>query len=298
MKIVFGTRGSALALAQTEHIINKFRDVAPDVETEIIVIKTMGDHLNQASLAEIGGLGAFTREIEQALLSGKIDAAVHSLKDLPIEQPESLYVAAIAERQSPADVLVSPSGHSLESLPKGAQVGTSSLRRKAQLLLTRPDLHIGELRGNVPTRMAAARDGRFDAVVVAMAGLMRLALDREPGLYEIPQSQMLPAPGQGAIALEIRKKDLALAGYLQKMHDDAAAAEVCCERAILKAFGGGCRSPLGARAQCGGNRIHVEALAADPESGRHVRIFRQGPTEHALSLGLEIGGELRAGLPV
>ncbi len=296
MKIVFGTRGSALALAQTQHIITKCAAYVPELEAEIKIIKTTGDQLSQAPLSEIGGLGAFTREIEQALQSGRIDVAVHSLKDLPIEQPDGLHIAAIAGRQSPADVLISRAGHSLESLREGASVGTSSLRRKVQLLLTRPSLHIGELRGNVPTRVAAAHEGRYDAVVIALAGLVRLGLDHEPGLYEIPLSQMLPAPGQGALAIEIRTGASTLSRLLKPLHDENAATEVSCERAILKAFGGGCRSPLGASARCEGDKVFVEAFAADPENGKHVRIRRNGSNNAALELGLEIGRELRDGL--
>ncbi len=296
MKIVFGTRGSALALAQTQHIITKCAAYVPELEAEIKIIKTTGDQLSQAPLSEIGGLGAFTREIEQALQSGRIDVAVHSLKDLPIEQPDGLYIAAIAERQSPSDVLISRKGYSLESLKRGALVGTSSLRRQTQLLLVRPDLHIGELRGNVPTRIAAVREGRFDAVVLAQAGLARLGLDQEPGLYEIPTAQMLPAPAQGALALEIRKDACDLARHLTPLHDHTAAAEVYCERAVLNAFGGGCRSPLGTRARCVEGHLHVEALAVDPETGRSVRLHNIGRIEDALTLGNELGAALRAGL--
>jgi len=296
MKVVFGTRGSALALAQTKHVIARLKACHPDTEAEIAIIKTKGDRLAQAPLSEIGGLGAFTREIEQALLSGEIDVAVHSLKDLPVEQPEGLRITAIAGRQSPADVLVSRTGLSLDSLPEGARVGTSSLRRKVQLLLARPDLCIGELRGNVPTRMAAAHEGQFDAVVIALAGLARLGLDHEPGLRELTLSQMLPAPGQGALALEIQTGASTLARLLQPLHDETAATGVLCERAILKAFGGGCRSPLGAYARCDGDKVLVEALAADPENSKQVRIQRDGARDNALELGLAIGRELHNGL--
>lgn len=296
MTIVFGTRGSALALSQTEHTIRRFRELNSDVQTEITVITTTGDRLADAPLAAIGGQGAFTREIEQALLAGDIDAAVHSLKDLPVHQPDGLHLCAIAERATPADALVSEAGHTLESLPEGARVGTSSLRRKMQLLLTRPDLRIMELRGNVPTRIARVREGRIDAAIIALAGMRRLNLGNETCFREIPLSQMLPAPGQGALAVEIRAGDSGIARRMERLHDARAAAEVRCERAILEGFGGGCRSPLGAHAICVDGRLRIEALAGNPDTGEAKRIQESGSVEDAESLGREIGLRLSKGL--
>ncbi len=293
MKVTFGTRGSALALAQTEQTISRVVAGNPGLQIKTVIIKTTGDKFAQASLSQIGGQGAFTREIEQALLSGTIDVAVHSLKDLPLQQPPGLCIAVIAERRTPADALVSSNGASLDSLPEGARVGTSSLRRKVQLLLARPDLRVEELRGNLPTRLAVVQKGGLDAVVIALAGLTRLGRDTEPGLYEIPLSQMLPAPGQGALALEIRTADEKLAGCLKPLHDPAAAAAVYSERAVLKAFGGGCRAPLGVFAQGEGDTLHLEALAVDCESGRHARIRRHGLLNNGVILGLQVGNDLR-----
>ena len=293
MRIIFGTRGSALALAQTEHTVNRVRTLYPEVNASILTIRTTGDRRTDVPLAAIGGFGAFTREIEQSLLSGEIDAAVHSLKDLPIRQPDELYVVAIAERESPGDVLVSRNGLTLETLPPGACVGTSSLRRSVQLLLARPDLSIEEIRGNVPTRLGKVTAGDLDAVVIAKAGLFRLGLQHDHRFWEIPPEIMLPAPGQGALAIEIRRQDTDLASLLSPLHDPRAAAEVNCERAILKGFGGGCRSPLGARAQCQNNLLHVTAMAGNPDSGCVSRLAGSGNIENAEALGEEIGNTLR-----
>ena len=296
MKVVFGTRGSDLALTQTKSTMARFNACNPDIETAYTIIKTTGDTLTQAPLSEIGGFGAFTREIETALLSGDIDIAVHSFKDLPIQQPEGLYVAAIPERQTPADALISNAGYTLETLPENARVGTSSLRRRTQLLLSRPDLRIEELRGNVPTRLSKVRDGQYDAVIIALAGLTRLGLHREPGLWEIPVTTILPAPGQGALALEIRQADTELARRLTQLHDERASVEARCERAVLQGFGGGCRSPLGAYAHCEGDTLRLDALATDPGTGKHFRLEHECHVSEALNVGLETGKELRAAL--
>lgn len=298
MKITFGTRGSALALAQTRGVIARFKACNPGVEVNMRIIKTTGDQMVDAPLSQLGGFGAFTREIENALLAGEIDVAVHSLKDLPVQQPDGLRVAAIVERKSPTDVLISNSGYTLETLPKSAKLGTSSLRRKMMLLRVRPDLEIVEIRGNVPTRLSKVREGQCDAIVMAHAGLVRLGLDAEPGIQQIPFEQMLPAPGQGALALETRSDDSAATQCLAPLHDARAAAEVCCERAILKSFGGGCRAPLGAYARSDGDRLIVNAVASDPDLRYFASSHRVGTLDQAESLGNEMGRELQRGLGV
>lgn len=294
MKVIVGTRGSALAIAQTESVVARIRDYQPKLNVEIKVIKTTGDVRSNASLAEIGGFGAFTREIEQALLDKTIDVAVHSLKDLPIVQPPGLKIVAITERVSPEDVLISRNRYTLDTLPNQAIVGTSSLRRKMQVGIVRPDLIVKDIRGNVPTRLKKLEEGMFDALIMARAGLIRLGLYREAEMYTLPLEVVLPAPGQGAIAVEIRENDNELASYLAPLNNADAAAAVQCERSILRGFGGGCRTPLGAYAYCQMNGdITVQAIAAVLEMDKVLRIERTLPRDAANILGWKIGEELR-----
>ena len=289
MKVVFGSRGSDLALTQTRTVMARLAEVCPALEIELRIIKTTGDNKPEARLEDIGGLGAFTREIEVALLEGEIDVAVHSLKDLPTKQPEGLVVAAVAGRESPNDVLITQEGIALTELKKGALVGTSSLRRQSQLLALRPDLEIRELRGNVPTRMGRVVGGDLDAVILAAAGLNRLGLGKEKGVWKIPVSMMLPAPGQGALALETRSTDAPLQQLLALLHDGVAAAAVNCERAALQAFGGGCRAPLGVYAQVRDASIYVQGFAANMEAGQTATLSREGAVTDAISLGEAVG---------
>ena len=293
MKIILGSRGSDLALTQTRMMMARVCEAHPNVETELRVIKTTGDNKPDAPLAEIGGLGAFTREIEVALLNGEIDVAVHSLKDLPTKQPDGLAVAAVVERARPSDALVSPHASTVAELAHGARVGTSSLRRKAQLLSMRPDLHIHELRGNVPTRMRRAAPGDLDAVILASAGLIRLGLFEKDDVNEIPLSQLLPAPGQGALALEVREDADEVAALLAAVHDDAVAAAVQCERAVLQAFGGGCRAPLGAYARTTDGRVYLQAFAAAMETNTAARYSCEAALCDAVALGEDCGRRLR-----
>jgi hydroxymethylbilane synthase len=295
MKVVFGSRGSDLALTQTRMVIDRLTAVCPYLEIELRIIKTTGDNKPDARLEEIGGLGAFTREIEVALLDGEIDVAVHSLKDLPTRQPEGLVVAAVAGRVCPNDVLISQGGRTINELPAGSLVGTSSLRRRAQLLDLRPDIEVCELRGNVPTRMGRVASGELDAVILAAAGLTRLGLLGTKGMWEIPMTQMLPAPGQGALALEARVGDAHLHELLKPLHDADAATAVACERAALQAFGGGCRAPLGVYAQVRDGRVFVQAFAADIETGKTMRLLRDAPVDEAVRLGEAMGKALHQG---
>ena len=296
MKTRFGSRGSDLALTQTRMVMDRLRLEHPDAETSLRIIKTTGDNKPDAPLDEIGGLGAFTREIEVALLNREIDVAVHSLKDLPTQQPDGLIIAAVAGRERPTDALISNGGHTLDTLPENAVVGTSSLRRKAQLTALRPDLRIRELRGNVPTRMRRVREGDLDAALIALAGLIRLGLSESAGIWEIPLERLLPAPGQGALALETRSDDDRLIAMLAPLHDTAAAVAVQCERAALQAFGGGCRAPLGVYAHTQGDSVHVQAFAANMDSGKTIRLSRNAPAAMADQLGRELGRALREAL--
>jgi hydroxymethylbilane synthase len=246
MKIRIGSRGSALALWQAEHVKARLEGLGHT--PEVRVITTTGDRVLDAPLESVGGKGAFLKEIEEAMIAGEVDLAVHSLKDVPTTLPDGLGLCAVLQRADPRDALISASGHSLAELPKGARVGTTSLRRQAQLRALRPDLSIADLRGNVDTRLRRLREGRFDAILLAMAGLTRLGRAAEvtealdPGI-------LLPAPGQGAIGLECRASDADVAAAVAPLHHEVTAASVAAERAFLAALGGGCNVPLGAFAE-------------------------------------------------
>ncbi len=263
-----GTRGSALALAQSEFVRASLPGGAD--QHRLCVIRTSGDLNPMASLQRIGGKGLFTKELEEALLAGEIDLAVHSLKDLPTEQHTRLRLGALLAREDARDALVSRGGVCLDDLPSGARVGTSSLRRRSQLLARRPDLAVEELRGNVPTRLKRLEEGRFDAIVVAAAGLRRLGLS-EHVTELIDESVMLPAPGQGVVAIEIRADDAATAEAVRPIHDATAAAEATAERALLAALGGGCIVPIGARAHARGGTLELAAFVGHPSGRPTVR---------------------------
>ncbi len=285
--LTIGSRGSQLALWQAHHIAECLK--ALGVETRIEIIRTTGDHLQTASLAQTGGKGLFTKEIEDALLAGQIDLAVHSLKDLPIESPEGLVVAAIPVRQDPHDAMV---GCSLDQLPHGARVGTSSQRRSAQLLLLRPDLVIEPIRGNVDTRLRKVKEGQYAASLLAVAGLRRLGLHQEIAqIFSV--AEMCPAPGQGALAVQTRQEGLAnqICGQL----DDAATRQaVTCERALLAALGGGCQLPVGALAVLLDGLLQVTGIIVAPNASQFVRGQRQGASKQARELGEVLAADLLA----
>ncbi|MBI2940745.1 MAG: hydroxymethylbilane synthase [Chloroflexi bacterium] len=243
-----GTRGSALALAQTRLVIERLAERFPSTAVEICPIHTRGDHLASVSLSVIGGQGVFVKEIEQALLAGRIDFAVHSLKDLPSALPPGLALAAILPREDPRDVLIARSAPSLVALPAGARVATSAPRRFTQLHAARPDLHLVDIRGNVDTRLRRLRAGDFDAIVLAAAGLHRLGRAGEITEY-LPLDVCLPAVGQGALAVEARVDDADLLAMLQAIDHPPTRAAVTAERAVLRALGGGCRIPIAAYAR-------------------------------------------------
>jgi hydroxymethylbilane synthase len=277
-----GTRGSALALAQSEHVRDRLPGGARD--HRLVIIKTSGDLNPAASLTRIGGKGVFTKEIEEALLREEIDLAVHSLKDLPTEERPGLRLGALLTREDPRDALVSREGVPLEKLRSGAVVGTSSLRRRSQVLARRPDLRVVDLRGNVPTRLARLEEGAMDAVIVAAAGLNRLKLgDRVTQLLD--ESFMLPAPGQGVVALQVRSGDHATAQALETLNDPVSAAEATAERALLEALGGGCIVPVGARARAANGTLELHAYVGHPEGRPSLRSSSSGPTARAADLG-------------
>jgi len=276
-KLRIGSRGSQLALWQANHISALLRTRGHEVEIEII--HTTGDKITDVALAKVGTKGMFTKEIEEALAAGRVDLAVHSLKDLPTELPGGFEIAAITERQDPRDAFCSKHFEQIEGLPKNARVGTSSLRRQAQLKAIRPDLDIHPLRGNVDTRLRKLEEEQYDAVILASAGLKRLG---KTALIKqiIPAEIMCPAAGQGALGIEIREGDAATRKHLEFLNDPAARAATTCERALLNSLGGGCQVPIGAFAEVRENarngKLHLESIVADPDGSKLLRDSRDG----------------------
>jgi hydroxymethylbilane synthase len=292
-RLRIGSRGSQLALWQANHISALLRERGHEVELEII--KTTGDKITDVALAKVGTKGMFTKEIEEALAEGRIDLAVHSLKDLPTELSQGFEIAAVTTRENPRDVFCSRNYESIEDLPRGALVGTSSLRRQAQLKAVRPDLEIRPLRGNVDTRLRKLEAGEYDAIILAAAGLNRLG--RTQLLRQvIPFEVMCPAAGQGALGIEIRAGDSVTRQHLAFLDDAEAHATTTCERALLNKLGGGCQVPIGAFAEVRGGRLHLEAIVAEPDGSKILRESLDGtdPVQLGESVGevlLQRGGE-------
>ncbi|HKS74534.1 MAG TPA: hydroxymethylbilane synthase [Terriglobales bacterium] len=288
-RLRIGSRGSQLALWQAHHIQALLRERGHEVELEII--KTTGDKILDVALAKVGTKGMFTKEIEEALAEGRVDLAVHSLKDLPTELSSGFEIAAITKRENPRDVFCSKKYASIDELPQGARVGTSSLRRQAQLMALRPDLEIHPLRGNVDTRLRKLEAGEYDAIILAAAGLNRL---RKTELVKqvIPAEVMCPAAGQGALGIEIRAGDSETRKHLSFLDDAAARATTTCERALLNKLGGGCQVPIGASAEVHGARIHLEGIVAHPDGS--VVLRESGEGDDPVRLGEEVGDRLLA----
>jgi hydroxymethylbilane synthase len=268
LRLKIGSRGSQLALWQANHIADQLRKHGHEVEIEII--HTTGDKITDVALAKVGSKGIFTKEIEDALAAGSIDLAVHSLKDLPTELSEAFQIAAIPTREDPRDAFCSKNYSLIEELPKGARVGTSSLRREAQLKAIRPDLAVHPLRGNVDTRLRKLESGEYDAIILASAGLNRLG-KTELVRQIIPVESMCPAAGQGALAIEVRAGDQPVLDALLFLDDAGARAETDCERALLRKLGGGCQVPIGANAESRGGTLHLEAVVASPDGNLVLR---------------------------
>jgi hydroxymethylbilane synthase len=298
--IRIGTRASTLARTQSGLMQARIAALvapgeAPDEVAPLVFITTSGDRIQDRRLLEAGGKGLFVKEIEEALLDGRVDCAVHSMKDVPAELPPGLVIAAIPEREDPRDALISRSGADLDGLPQGARLGTASLRRQAQALHRRPDLVVEMLRGNVETRLRRLDEGDFDAILLAMAGLRRLGLaDRATAALD-PQAAP-PAPGQGALAIEVRAEDRD-APWLKALHHQATALAVAAERGALTALEGSCRTAIGAHARFEGPRLLLTIEALTPDGRRRFR--REGALEAATSdaqafeLGLALGREVR-----
>ncbi len=285
--LVIASRGSQLALWQARWVQQKLSDAGH--ESRIEIIKTTGDKITDVPLAKVGGKGLFTKEIEEALLEGRADLAVHSLKDLPTELPAGLVLAAIPAREDPRDAMV---GRRLADLPRGARVGTSSLRRAAQLRQLRPDLEIESIRGNLDTRLRKLDEGRYDAILLAAAGLKRLGWsDRIAEL--LPAEVMCSAVGQGALAVETREEG-AGRGVCAALDDANTRAAVTAERALLASLGGGCQVPMGAHASVEAGQLRMVAVVAAPDGSELIRGASEGPAADAARIGRALGNDLLA----
>lgn len=293
MHLRIGTRKSKLALWQANFVKEKLEERGHTVE--LVLITTTGDKILDAPLAKIGGKGLFVKEIEEALLRGNIDLAVHSLKDVPMVLPEGLTLGAITERENPFDVLLSKNGKSLEELPIGAVVGTSSLRRQVQIKRRRPDLRVEILRGNVDTRIRKMEDGLYDAIVLAYAGVRRMGLE---GKVVQVLEDFIPAVGQGSLAIEIREGDERVRSAIDFLDHRESRLRAECERAFLRELQGGCQVPIGAYAWVEGNTLKLKAFISDLKAERFIEGYEEGRPEESQEIGkrlakrlLESGGE-------
>lgn len=291
-KIIIGTRSSKLALWQADYIMERLQQQYPELVIEKRLMTTKGDKILDAPLAKIGGKGLFTKELETAMLDGEIDIAVHSLKDMPVVVPEGLVITAITKREDPGDALVSLKYNSFKDLPKGAKIGTSSLRRKAQLLNVRPDFNVQDLRGNVNTRLQKLKDENFDAIILAVAGLKRLGFADKIS-EKIPQEVCLPAVGQGALAIETRSDDSELREMLNFLDDKETRACTLAERAFLSTVEGGCQVPVGVYAiVTEQGKVKVEAVIASLDGSRLYRDCMEGTISEGESLGHNLANKL------
>jgi hydroxymethylbilane synthase len=292
-----GTRGSPLALAQAHDVQRRLQETHPELRpegaVEVVVIKTTGDRVTDRALAEIGGKGLFTKEIEQALVDGRIDAAVHSMKDVPTWLPDGMALAAFLTREDVRDAFFSPHGNALSELPSGALVGSASLRRQAQILNARPDLKVTLIRGNVDTRLRKLAEGQVDATLLAVAGLNRLGRSADIQVH-LSTEEMLPAVAQGAVGIEVRADDERTYGYVRALNDPETELRVTAERACLEVLDGSCRTPIAALAEIeDGDRIAFRALVAEPDGTKAWRASRAGGLGDAVALGRDAGTELR-----
>ncbi|MEN8129372.1 MAG: hydroxymethylbilane synthase [Pseudomonadota bacterium] len=289
--VKIATRKSPLALWQAEHVAKRLRDLQPGLEVELVGMTTKGDKVLDSPLAKIGGKGLFVKELEQGLLNGFADLAVHSMKDVPIGFPDGLHLPCILEREDPRDAFVSNHHRTIADLPKYSKIGTSSLRRQCQIQSTYPQLEIMSLRGNVNTRLAKLDAGDYDAIVLASAGLKRLGLEVRIA-HHLTTSQSLPAIGQGAIGIECRKGDQDIEELISALHHQETAQCVQAERAINERLGGGCQVPIAGFAKILDNRLQLRALVGYPDGSLILRGEAYGNTEDAKAIGLEVAEEL------
>ncbi|RJQ18637.1 MAG: hydroxymethylbilane synthase [Nitrospiraceae bacterium] len=299
-KVIIATRGSKLALWQAEWVKARIEKGHPDIEVELKKIKTTGDMILDVPLAKVGGKGLFVKEIEDALLKHRADLAVHSMKDVPTDLPEGLHLAAICKREDPRDALITQIQNSkfkiqnFKSLPKGAHVGTSSLRRICQLLNKRPDLKITQLRGNLDTRIRKLDEGQFDAIILAAAGVKRLGLQKRITEILEPETS-LPAIGQGAVGIECRVDDAFMNRLLKKLDHKATSVCVKAERACLKKLEGGCQVPIGAFARLAEDKLLIRGLVGSLDGKTLIKASKRGRPEDAEVLGTKLAEALLAG---
>ncbi len=282
-----GTRGSQLALFQANWVKDQLAHAHPDLRVSLIKIKTTGDKIQDAPLAKIGGKGLFVKEIEEALIQKRIDLAVHSIKDVPTEFPNGLHLSVITKREDPRDVFISREGRTLRVLPQSAKIGTSSLRRQAQLLHFRSDFELVSLRGNLDTRLKKLETMSLDGIVLALAGVRRLGLE-EKITEIIPTEISLPAIGQGALGIETRQDDDEIEGQIRLLNDKHSWIAVSAERSFLKKLEGGCQVPIAAFAQTVGATLQIDGLVGTIDGKRIIRERLEGPVEKAEELGTEL----------
>ena len=285
MKVVVGTRGSKLALTQTNWVIDQLKERNPQVEFEVKIIKTKGDLIQHLSLDKIGDKGLFVKEIEQQLLDKEIDIAVHSMKDMPSTLPAGL---RFAEREDPRDVLILKEGYkNIDDLPRGAKIGTGSKRRKYQLLKYRPDLEIVPIRGNIDTRIQKIKDENLDGIVLAAAGMIRAGMTEQISYY-FPVDLMVPAPAQGALAIEIRENDLEIESLVNSIKDEVTQVRVAAERGFLIGVNGSCHVPMGAYCEIVGDQLKLTGLYGNEEGSKLVIKTLEGSIESPIDLGVEL----------
>lgn len=298
MNLRLATRGSALARVQTDWVAARLRELAPDLTVEIVAMTTQGDRAREVPLTEMGGKGVFVSDLQRALLAGEADAAVHSLKDMTGEEPPELGIAAVPAREDPRDALVLPAGAAGDTteplpLPEHARVGNSSLRRRAQLLRRRPDLRVDPIRGNIDTRLRKLDAGEFDAIVLAAAGLRRLGLQERISRAFDPE-QIVPAPGQGALAIEARR-DSPFWSQLAALEDPNARHCVEVERALMARLQGGCLAPVGVYASLRGERLRLTAMVALPDGSQQAQAGAEGPAATSTALAEQVAQRILEG---
>jgi len=291
--IKIGTRASLLAVTQSTWVKNQIEQQFPDTTVELVKIITKGDKILDVPLAKVGGKGLFVKEIEDALLDGRVDLAVHSMKDVPAELPDGLQVAIVPEREIPQDAFISVKYKTVDDLPKGAVIGTSSLRRKSQLACLRPDLNIKDLRGNLDTRLRKLDEGEYDAIILAGAGLNRLGMQERITTLFTPE-QMLPAIGQGSLGIELRIADTELLDGMQFLHDATTATAVAAERAFLLRLEGGCQVPIGGHATVDGDTVNLVGLIADIDGKVILKEQLSGHADTAEKIGITLADTLLA----
>ncbi|SHI72782.1 hydroxymethylbilane synthase [Cycloclasticus pugetii] len=291
--IKIATRKSPLALWQAEHVAKLLKASHPSLEIELVKMVTQGDKILDTPLAKIGGKGLFIKELEQGMLNGDADLAVHSMKDVPAQVPEGFEIGAILSREDPRDAFVSNAYSSINDLPLGAVVGTSSLRRQSQLLKMRPDLHIKSLRGNVNSRLQKLDNGDYDAIILAAAGLIRLGFENRIKMA-LPVNILLAAIGQGAIGIECRQGDTATLALIECLHDKPTAIRVQAERAMNFTLEGGCQAPIAGHARIKGDILRLYGLVAEPDGSVMITEQLEGPLEDAEKIGVTVANRLLA----